>query len=68
MRIVSLVYRSPIGISLNDRLTASLIAMFVVGGVLLIAFGLWEWFGTSHPIVPRRILNRTFVCCVIIGT
>ncbi|KAH7100188.1 MFS general substrate transporter [Auriculariales sp. MPI-PUGE-AT-0066] len=45
---------------------ASLIAMFVVGGILLIAFSLWEWFGTAHPILPRRILNRTFVGAVIV--
>ncbi|KZV89449.1 MFS general substrate transporter [Exidia glandulosa HHB12029] len=44
----------------------SLIAMFAVGGVTLVAFGLWEWFGTAHPILPRRILNKTFCCGVVI--
>ncbi|KAK7033011.1 hypothetical protein R3P38DRAFT_3313100 [Favolaschia claudopus] len=44
----------------------SLIAMFVVGGILLIAFGGWEFKGASHPIMPRRVLNKTFLCCVAI--
>jgi hypothetical protein len=35
--------------------------MFVVGGILLIAFGAWEFKGASHPIMPRRVLNKTFV-------
>ncbi|RPD55466.1 MFS general substrate transporter [Lentinus tigrinus ALCF2SS1-7] len=44
----------------------SLIAMFIVGGILLIAFTLWELYVTNHPIMPRRIWNRTFIMCVII--
>ncbi|GAA5921965.1 hypothetical protein JCM6882_005919, partial [Rhodosporidiobolus microsporus] len=26
----------------------------------------WEKYGTSHPVCPRRIFNRTFVCCCIV--
>ncbi|KAJ7112838.1 major facilitator superfamily domain-containing protein [Mycena crocata] len=44
----------------------SLIAMFVVGGILLVAFSYWEFKMASHPIMPRRIINRTFVCSVVI--
>ncbi|KAJ7575104.1 major facilitator superfamily domain-containing protein [Mycena floridula] len=44
----------------------SLIAMFVVGGILMFAFVLWEMYGTSHPMMPRRVINRSFVCSVII--
>lgn len=44
-----------------------MIAMFVVGGILLIAFGIYEWFFAANPILPMRILNRAFVCGVIIG-
>jgi hypothetical protein len=42
--------------------TASLIAMFVVGGVLLITFMTWEALYAAHPIQPKSLLiNRTFV-------
>lgn len=41
--------------------------MFAVGGVLLIAFGLYEKWGTNHPILPYRILNKVFILGVIIG-
>ncbi|KAJ7073237.1 major facilitator superfamily domain-containing protein [Mycena belliarum] len=44
----------------------SLIAMFVVGGVLLIAFGFWELKVASHPIMPRRVINKTLICCLVI--
>lgn len=41
--------------------------MFAVGGVLLIVFGLYEKWGTNHPILPYRILNKVFILGVIIG-
>ncbi|GAA6008034.1 uncharacterized protein JCM10292_000719 [Rhodotorula paludigena] len=44
----------------------SLIAMMVVGGVVLISFLFWEKNGTSHPVCPRRVFNRTFICAIII--
>ncbi|TFK94589.1 MFS general substrate transporter [Polyporus arcularius HHB13444] len=44
----------------------SLIAMFVVGGIVLIAYTYWEIYVTAHPIMPKRIWNRTFIMCVII--
>ncbi|KAJ7903673.1 major facilitator superfamily domain-containing protein [Mycena olivaceomarginata] len=50
----------------NGWKNPSLIAMFVVGGILLIAFGAWEFKGASHPIMPRRVLNKTFLCCIAI--
>ena len=44
----------------------SLIAMFCVGGVLLIVLVLWEWKFASHPIMPKRIINRSLVCSIVI--
>ena len=44
----------------------SMIAMMTVGGVLFILFCVWEWRFAKHPIMPKRILNRTFVMCLII--
>ncbi|KIY70184.1 hypothetical protein CYLTODRAFT_442186 [Cylindrobasidium torrendii FP15055 ss-10] len=44
----------------------SIIAMFVVAGVLMIATVLWEWKVTAHPIMPRRVLNRSLICSVVI--
>ncbi|WVQ79992.1 hypothetical protein IAT38_002093 [Cryptococcus sp. DSM 104549] len=44
----------------------SLIAMLVVGGVLFIAFCLWEWKFTAFPIMPRRVFNKTFLCSTAI--
>ncbi|WVQ89262.1 hypothetical protein IAS59_003015 [Cryptococcus gattii] len=44
----------------------SLIALLVVGGVLFISFCLWEWKMASHPIMPKRVFNRTFICCLLI--
>lgn len=37
---------------------ASLIDMFVVGGILLVIFAIYEWFFAANPILPRRIINR----------
>ncbi|WWC69773.1 uncharacterized protein I206_103716 [Kwoniella pini CBS 10737] len=42
----------------------SLIALLVVGGILFIATIVWEWRFASHPIMPLRIFNRTFICAV----
>ncbi|WVQ70460.1 uncharacterized protein L199_008687 [Kwoniella botswanensis] len=42
----------------------SLIALLVVGGILFIATIIWEWKFASHPIMPLRIFNRTFICAV----
>ncbi|KAJ7475679.1 major facilitator superfamily domain-containing protein, partial [Mycena latifolia] len=50
----------------NGWKNPSLIAMFVVGGILLIAFGFWELKLASHPIMPRRVINKTLVCCIVI--
>lgn len=46
----------------------SLIAMFVVGPVLLIAFSIYEIFWAPVPLMPRRILyNKTFITSVVIN-
>jgi len=43
-----------------------MIAMLVVGGVLLVFFVIYEMKWAEHPLMPLRVLNRTFLCCVII--
>lgn len=48
-------------IDADNAFAASLIALLVVGGVLFISFCLWEWKVASHPIMPKRVFNRTFV-------
>lgn len=46
---------------------ASMIAMEVVGGVLLIFYAVYEVWFAPFPLLPKRVLmNRTFICCVII--
>lgn len=35
--------------------------MLVVGGILFIAWAVWDGFYAAYPIMPRRVLNRTFV-------
>lgn len=45
---------------------ASMIAMEVVGWVVLAAFCAYEWRWAPHPLLPKRILNRTFVSCAAI--
>ena len=44
----------------------SIIAMFAVGGVLLVSFVIYEMKWAEYPLMPLRVLNRTFLCCVII--
>ncbi|KAJ7764706.1 hypothetical protein B0H16DRAFT_1798029 [Mycena metata] len=51
----------------NGWKNSSLIAMFVIGGVLLTAFGIWETKLAAHPMMPRRVINRTFICCILIN-
>ena len=46
--------------------SGSMVAMLVVGGVLLLFFILYEMKWAEHPLMPVRVLNRTFLCCVII--
>ncbi|KAM0752628.1 MFS general substrate transporter [Meredithblackwellia eburnea MCA 4105] len=45
---------------------ASMIAMETVGWVIFIAFILYEMFLCPFPLMPRRILNRSFMCSVCI--
>jgi hypothetical protein len=44
----------------------SMIAMETVGWILLISFAAWELWGARYPLMPARILNRTFICCIAI--
>ena len=43
-----------------------IIAMLVVGCVLLALFVIYEAKWAEHPLMPLRVLNRTFLCCVAI--
>lgn len=42
----------------------SMIALLVVGGLLLIAWAVWDGYFARYPIMPRRVLNRTLICAV----
>lgn len=44
----------------------SMIAMMTLGGVFFLAWVLWEWKGATHPLMPMRVLNKTFLICVAI--
>lgn len=45
----------------------SMIAMEVFGGIFLISYVIFEVFFAPFPLLPKRVLvNRTFICCVII--
>ncbi|KAG7813095.1 hypothetical protein KL921_000641 [Ogataea angusta] len=45
----------------------SMIAMEVVGGIFLIMYTIYEIWIAPYPLLPKRVLlNRTFICCVII--
>lgn len=48
------------------NVVASLIAMFVVGGVLVILFTIHEWKYAKYPIMPKRVMNRALLCAVAI--
>ncbi|EJT47844.1 hypothetical protein A1Q1_03305 [Trichosporon asahii var. asahii CBS 2479] len=44
----------------------SLIAMYVVGGVLFIAFIIWDTIFAKSPIWAARLMNRTFLLCTAV--
>lgn len=51
----------------NGWKNPSMIAMIIVGGILFIAYCLYESLWAPFPSMPRRVLiNKTFICCVII--
>jgi hypothetical protein len=51
----------------NGWKNPSLIAMMIVGGLLLIAYGVYEVYYAPIPSMPRRVLfNRTFIMSVCI--
>lgn len=52
----------------NGYKNPSLIAMFVVGGICLIAYCVYEAVWAKFPTAPIRLLkNRTFITAVIVG-
>ncbi len=44
----------------------SMIAMETVGWVVLLGFAAYEWAVAEFPLIPRRILNRVFLCCAAV--
>ena len=42
----------------------SLIALLVVGGLLFIAWCVWDGFFARYPIMPKQVFNRTFLGCI----
>ena len=48
--------------------SAHVLSFLIIGAVLLIAFGLWERFGASYPLFPRRIIYapRPFFCLLVV--
>lgn len=51
----------------NQWKNPSLIAMFVVGGIFLIAFLVIEICFSPYPIMPKRDWNKTLICSLIIS-
>ncbi|KAJ7712572.1 hypothetical protein B0H16DRAFT_1743973 [Mycena metata] len=54
-------------LSLSSAMDGRILQLSVVGGVLFIGFTIWEILGASHPIMPRRVMNRTFICSILIN-
>ncbi|GHJ87473.1 hypothetical protein NliqN6_3875 [Naganishia liquefaciens] len=44
----------------------SMIAMFVCGGCIFIFFCVWEWKFANYPLQSKHVLNRSFLCSVVI--
>ncbi|OCF41607.1 major facilitator superfamily transporter [Kwoniella heveanensis CBS 569] len=41
-----------------------IILLFILGGLLIIAFGLWQWKYDKHALIPLSLLkNRTVLAC-----
>ncbi|KAK9461516.1 uncharacterized protein V1516DRAFT_622153 [Lipomyces oligophaga] len=51
----------------NGWKNPSLIAMFVVGGVLLFAFVAYEIWFSPFPLFPKKDWNRTFISAVVLN-
>ncbi|ORY68053.1 major facilitator superfamily domain-containing protein [Leucosporidium creatinivorum] len=45
---------------------ASMLAMEIIGILLLITFTLYEFYWAKFPLMPKRVMNRTFLCCIAI--
>ncbi|WVN87992.1 uncharacterized protein L203_103190 [Cryptococcus depauperatus CBS 7841] len=41
---------------------SSIITMFVVGGLLMIVFSVWDIKYASHLHMPKRVFNRSLIC------
>ncbi|KAK1920718.1 hypothetical protein DB88DRAFT_444463, partial [Papiliotrema laurentii] len=46
----------------NGYKNRNTIVIFDVGGILLVAFPLYEWRSANYSIMPRRLLNHDFDC------
>lgn len=46
--------------------SASMIALLVVGVILLVATGVYEAKYAAYPIMPRRVGNRALICACLI--
>lgn len=51
----------------NGWKNPSLIAMQTIGGVLFLCFCIWEWKIAANPILPRRMMNKTFCICLCLN-
>ncbi|KAK1925985.1 hypothetical protein DB88DRAFT_480303 [Papiliotrema laurentii] len=50
----------------NGWKNPSLIAMETIGGVLFIAWAVWDGFFADYPFMPKRVFNRSFCACVMV--
>ena len=48
-------------VALAPLTPASIIAMLVIGGILFLCWTAWDGLYAEYPIMPKRVLNRTFV-------
>jgi hypothetical protein len=38
--------------------------LLVIGGLLFIAWCVWDGFFARYPIMPKQVFNRTFLGCI----
>lgn len=48
--------------------SSHVLSFLILGLVLFICFGFWEWFGAEYPLFPRRIVHapRPFFCLIFV--
>jgi MFS family permease len=48
-----------VGLNLGDREyawdSAAVLVLIIIGGLLVVAFGIWEWKGTRHGLIPHDL-------------